>query len=159
MHPRSTGVRQIQRRNERGGTLVEQALVLAALLMVLFGIIDFGRALYTYTFVSNAAREATRWASVRSASTPLPGGAATNTNITQQFFTNIAGMALDPNKVTVNTNWIPGPDNRPVCSPAPKNNAGCVVKVQVKYDYKFMFPFLPTPTTTMTSTSEMVITQ
>ena len=31
---------------------------------MLFGVVDFGRALYAYHFVSHAAREASRWAAV-----------------------------------------------------------------------------------------------
>jgi hypothetical protein len=63
------------RANQRGSALVEQALVLTILLAVIFGIIDSGRALYTYHFVSQAAREATRWASVRgSTCVGLTGG-------------------------------------------------------------------------------------
>ena len=43
------------------------ALVLFPLM---FGIIDFSRALYAYHWVSYAAREGTRWASVRGTSCP-----------------------------------------------------------------------------------------
>lgn len=50
--------------DEKGSVLVESAITVAVLFVILFGIIDFGRALYTYHFVANAAREATRWASV-----------------------------------------------------------------------------------------------
>ena len=37
---------------ERGSTLVEFALVLIVLMVMMFGIIDFARALYTYHFVA-----------------------------------------------------------------------------------------------------------
>ena len=49
---------------QRGSTIVEQAIILPLLLAMFFGIIDMGRALYSYSFVSYIAREATRWASV-----------------------------------------------------------------------------------------------
>ena len=52
------------RGNERGSTLVEFALVFILFMTVLLGIAGFGHALYTYHFVSNVAREATRWAAV-----------------------------------------------------------------------------------------------
>ena len=52
-------------RMERGSTLVEFALVLIVLMVMMFGIIDFARALYTYHFVANVAREGTRYAIVR----------------------------------------------------------------------------------------------
>jgi Flp pilus assembly protein TadG len=49
---------------ERGSDLVEFSLVAIVVMMVLFGIGDFGYALYAYHFVSGAARDATRWAAV-----------------------------------------------------------------------------------------------
>src|SRR5262249_53550139 len=75
----SARLRSNPRGAQRGSSLVEQAVVLVILLTILFAIIDFGRALYTYHFVSNAAREATRWASVRSSSSTL--GSADPTTI------------------------------------------------------------------------------
>ena len=48
-----------------GATLVEMALACSALLCVLFGIIEMCFALYTYDFVSEAAREGTRYAIIR----------------------------------------------------------------------------------------------
>src|SRR5690348_7145449 len=51
-------------RGEKGSTLVEFALVFMLLMTMMLGIVNFGRALYAYHFVSNAARSATRWAAV-----------------------------------------------------------------------------------------------
>src|SRR5277367_4330936 len=59
-------IRIASQRKERGSSLVEQSFIIVFLLTLMLGIIDCGRALYTYHFVSNVAREATRWASVRS---------------------------------------------------------------------------------------------
>ncbi len=47
--------------------LVEFALVLPLLLLLLIAIIDFGRALFVYSEVSNAAREAVRYGAVNAA--------------------------------------------------------------------------------------------
>lgn len=54
-----------QKPGARGSTLTEFAFILPVMCMCLFGVIDFARALYSYHFVSDAAREASRWASVR----------------------------------------------------------------------------------------------
>jgi Flp pilus assembly protein TadG len=51
-------------RGSQAQALVEFALVLPLLLLLLVGIIDFGRALFVYSEVSNAAREAVRYAAV-----------------------------------------------------------------------------------------------
>jgi Flp pilus assembly protein TadG len=147
---------------QRGSGLVEQALVLTILLTVMFGIIDFGRALYTYHFVSEAAREATRWASVRGhACVGLAVGCpdADQADI-QTFVSNVSGMGLDPAKITATATWPIKPYSNPSCAVNNKN-PGCVVQVQVDYAFHFIMPFLPPSTTTytMSSTSEMVITQ
>src|SRR5215469_8508548 len=52
-------------RKSDGATLVETAMVSAILFALLFGLIQIGYAFYTYNFVSDAAREAARYASVR----------------------------------------------------------------------------------------------
>jgi len=44
----------------RGQSLVEMALVLPILLLLLIGLIEFGRAFFIYAVVSNAAREGVR---------------------------------------------------------------------------------------------------
>ena len=48
---------------ERGANLVEMALVLPLLMMFLMGVLDFGRAYYSYVTLTNAAREGARFAS------------------------------------------------------------------------------------------------
>ena len=62
--PLSADIRQHPR--QHGQALVEFALVLPILLVVLIGIMDFGRAFFVYSEVSNAAREAVRYAAVNS---------------------------------------------------------------------------------------------
>ena len=47
-------------RGDRGASAVEFALIVPILLVVLFGIIDFGFAINRYTIVNNAAREGVR---------------------------------------------------------------------------------------------------
>ena len=63
-----------------GATLVEFALVCSLFLVMLFGVIEFGRALYTYHFVSHAAREAARWAAVNGTSCGSDAVAGTSDN-------------------------------------------------------------------------------
>ena len=59
-----------QRTRERSQAMTEFALVAPVLLLLTFGIIDFGRALYLYSAAGTAGREAAQ-ALVR-ASSPLP---------------------------------------------------------------------------------------
>ena len=51
-------------RTERGAAAVELAIILPVLLLVIGGIIDFGRFFYTQIQVTNAAREGARMAAL-----------------------------------------------------------------------------------------------
>ncbi len=65
---------------ERGGqALVEFAIVATVFLMIVFGTIDFGRAIYLKSELNNAVREATRELKTRTASKNTCSG------ITQSF--------------------------------------------------------------------------
>ncbi len=48
------------RRSQRGQTLVEFALILPILILILFGILEFGRIFYSYISITNAVREGAR---------------------------------------------------------------------------------------------------
>lgn len=51
-------------KRERGQALVELAMLLPILLIILLGIIDFGRVFYAYVTITNAAREGARYGSL-----------------------------------------------------------------------------------------------
>jgi len=52
-------------RNEQGAVLLETAIMLMILLILAFGIVDFGRVMYVANSLTNSTREAARWASVQ----------------------------------------------------------------------------------------------
>jgi hypothetical protein len=51
--------------------MVELVIVLPLLLTILFGTLDLGRAFYTYISLTNAAREAARYAAVNDANASI----------------------------------------------------------------------------------------
>lgn len=51
-------------KDRKGQTLVEFALVLALLLAILFGIVEFGRAMFYSNHLTNTVRSAARYAAV-----------------------------------------------------------------------------------------------
>jgi Flp pilus assembly pilin Flp len=51
-------------RNEEGAAVVEFALVLPIFFLIVFGIIDFGRAFYTVNNIISAVREGARYGAV-----------------------------------------------------------------------------------------------
>jgi Flp pilus assembly protein TadG len=145
----------------RGNTLTEFAFILPLLVMVIFGLIDFGRALYTYHFISDAAREASRWASVRGnqCDRGLTGCPAGQGEV-QDYVAGIVPPGIDPSPqaLSVTAAWVAPPGKVGTCNVFP-NNPGCAVQVQVTYNFKFILPFLPNSTYSMRSTSEMIISQ
>src|SRR5215468_3795453 len=57
------------KREQRGATVVEAALIVPILLLFLIGILEFGRAYNEYQVLTNAAREACRYATARGSAT------------------------------------------------------------------------------------------
>ena len=139
--------------SERGSALVEFAIASTVALTLIFGIIDFGRGLYTYHLVANAARVGSRYAIVRGSACAVAGCPAT----TDQIQTYVRGLApgIDPASLTVTTTW-PGGSG---CFGGVNNAPGCPVNVSVVYPFKFIVPMLPQFTMSMSSASTMVISQ
>jgi Flp pilus assembly protein TadG len=50
---------------QRGAVMVEFAITLMLMLTVIFGIIEFSKALYQYNTIANAARMGSRWMAIR----------------------------------------------------------------------------------------------
>jgi Flp pilus assembly protein TadG len=53
--------------SERGATLVEFALALTVLLTSMFGVVEFGRVLWTHNALTDAARRGARYATLHTA--------------------------------------------------------------------------------------------
>jgi Flp pilus assembly protein TadG len=146
-------------KGEEGTDLVEFAIMSILLMTLLFGIAGFGHALYAYHFVSNEAREATRWAAVNGSTCTDDGScAATATGgDIQTYVRNHTPPGIDSTQVNAVTTWNPAGSNGPTtCSTTPKA-PGCTVEVQVTYNFQFVFPLISTSPLPLSSTSEMVI--
>src|SRR3954454_4577556 len=94
------------RKAERGSTLVESSVVAGVFLLLLAGIMEFGRLGFAYGAVSFAAQRAARYAAVRGTGS---GHAATAGDVSEAA--KVYTGALDNTKVTVSTTW--SPDNHP----------------------------------------------
>lgn len=172
----ATGFRCLK--GEEGSGLVEYALIFILFITMILGIMDFCRMLYAYHFVSNAAREATRYASVRgstcdtdsSCSLPTPDtGQANSTNTVVQDYVTMLAVPAGINTsstgcggsacLTTTPTWNPaGSNGPPSCSTTGHaNDPGCTVEVQVSYTFDFLFPLVHISPVTLSSTSEMVI--
>jgi Flp pilus assembly protein TadG len=171
--------RQNRRKNERGGYLVEYALVFTISMTILLGVIGFGHALYAYHFVSHAAREGARYATVRGSTCGSDGSCATTNSASgtagpttkadvQTYVRNMAPPGINSTNVTVTACGVSGQKacaaSLPtVCTaavggiPATPNYPGCTVQVQVQYTFNFIVPLISKTALTMTSSSDLVI--
>ena len=68
-------------KNEKGAELVEFALVLPFLLLCCAGVIEFGRAYYSYNILTKAVRDGARFASADSMTSAGVISSATTTNV------------------------------------------------------------------------------
>ncbi len=149
------GLRKLK--GEDGNSLVEYAIVFMFFMSMVLGIVDFSRALYTYHFLSNAAREATRWAAVRG-STCIIDGSCTSEALQgdiQTYVKSITPPGVNPNPpdLTTAASW---PGTGPNCLNDIRS-PGCPVEVTVSYRFSFVVPFIRSTPLTLSSSSEMII--
>jgi Flp pilus assembly protein TadG len=156
----STFVRLRHRDRSRGQALVEFSLVLIPFLLILMGIIDLGRGIYTYNGVAEATRELARatavhqcvgvqctigtsaeTAAVRGTQNSLVPGLADATAVVTYSCTDITDAAVAKSKVAN--------------SPCP---SGDFVKVSVSVPFQVITPLLSmVAPSTLSSTTHIEI--
>ena len=151
---------------KKGAELVEFALASTIFFFFVFGFMELCTVLFMYNTVAEAARETSRWASVRGASSSVTAGGVTscaNPYITQCPATatqvqNYARSFIGGPGMTVTASWC-NADGQTNCV-ASNSNAlkGNIVKVKVTYTFANM-PFIAKNALSVSSTSEMVIWQ
>jgi Flp pilus assembly protein TadG len=94
-----------KRRSEAGTTVVEAAFVFPVMLLLLFGIGEFGVAFTQWNSLTNAAREGARMGVVFRAPCDDTGGVITNAVIsTVETFANSSG--IDPTNITTTVTGV-----------------------------------------------------
>ncbi|MDR5658932.1 pilus assembly protein [Serpentinicella sp. ANB-PHB4] len=109
------------KKNNEGQALVELALVLPILLLLVFGIIEFGRVFGTYLMVTHSAREGARAAAVGALDEEIKALVEERTS------------ALHLNKDKVNIHITPGEIYR---------SRGDGISIQVEYPLKIHLPII-----------------
>jgi Flp pilus assembly protein TadG len=159
MHPLASRIRRTLRA-EAGSSIVEFAMASIILFTLVFGVMAICLALYSYNVVSEAAREATRYAIVRGSAC----NSFTDCNIDQTgLLTYVRGIGfpgINPASLTVAASAT-SPATGTTCTGTlkPCNNPGNPVQVTVNYTFPLVIPFVPKRTLTMSSTSQMIISQ
>ncbi len=136
------------------------SLSLLVLLAILFGLIEICLALYSYHFISDAAREGTRYAIVHGSACTNGGASCTvTTDEIQTYVKDLGFPGIDPTAMTVSTTYAAYPAGG-ACSPsAACNNPGNMATVTVTYNFPLAIPFVSSSVIAMSSTSSMVISQ
>ena len=123
-------------RRATGQSLVELALVLPVIVLLFMAIFDFGRAIFAYNTVSNAARDGARVAIVDQRST---SGVSNAAKAAADQATSLGLNPSDSNQVRVQylTDDLSGP-----CDPSWGEWVGCVAEVRVQYAYTAVTPII-----------------
>jgi Flp pilus assembly protein TadG len=138
----------------RGSSMAETAFVMVALLTILFGTIDFGRLIYTWTWLQNIANRAARWEMVRGANcTRLTDcNDSKNTKYINTYIQGLAQGIVNPSLITISPNWdSTGPNsNQP-------GSSGLFV-LYLTYPFNFLLPYLPKDSFSFSAASRMHFT-
>jgi Flp pilus assembly protein TadG len=140
--------RQRRLKRQRAQSLVELAFVLPVLLILVFGIVDFGMGLHSWIVLTNSTREGARLGVVHAPSSgalhcsPLPTAGSIERKVCD------TAANLKPANVTITvTNADPG---------VTKSGQALTVKVDYKYDLITPFAaFLQLSSLTLSSTVQM----
>jgi len=169
MHAVTEGLRKLlsHARGDEGASIVETAVASSVFLAMLIGVFQMMLALYTFHFISDAAREATRYAIVRGSTSCVNTPALPNCNATadqiQSYVRGLSYPGIVPSKLTVTTTWLTASTTYPtswsVCTAGTCNAPGNQVMVVATYAFPLNVPFVPKATFNLSSTSEMVISQ
>ena len=136
--------------DESGQSLVEFAITFGILMAVVFALIEFALAFYSYGMISESAREGTRYAIVHGANCQTVSGAsctasaaAVNAYVSALGYPNLGGGSM-----TVNTTFPDG-----------NQNPGSRAAVSITYSFPITLPFVPSNVWTMGAASQMSILQ
>jgi len=133
----------------RGQTLVEFALVLPVFILLLVGIFDFGRAIYAYNTISNAAREAVRVGIVNQNCSTVGTEAQNRSASLDVDFTpsvaepcGVAGTGVEIHFLNSDGSTPSGSDHclQPDATPGVPIN--CLVEVTVRYEFNAATPII-----------------
>lgn len=123
--PRKGPIRRLLhrfRQTEAGQSLVEFTMILPIFLVLMFGLVDFGRVFYMWFLVTNAAREGARVAAVQA------DYATVQDRIYDSFCSNYpSDCSLDPDKLGITPDNIQG-------------SRGSAVSIDLAYDFEFVTP-------------------
>lgn len=115
--------------NKDGGAAVEFAIILPILLLIVFGIINFGVLMYDQAVITNAAREGARWAAINAQVDQASGSACSSGTIGSTNPCEVANQYAKNYLITFGTSA--GPTTTFTGFTTPKE----LMEVRVQYTY------------------------
>jgi Flp pilus assembly protein TadG len=134
-------VRSLQ--SETGSALVEFAVTGLFFFMLLFSIIEAGRAIHHYTLIASAAREGTRWAAVRGRDS---GRTTTQGQVQNHVRGKAAGLNL-PN-ANISVTWNPV-----------SMDPGATIQITVTHTFRTIVPIAKIGNVSMSTTARGIVLQ
>lgn len=170
---------------EEGAALIEVSVSIAVFLSLILGVIQMLMALYAYNFVSDAAREGTRYAVIRGEDSCYPNPSFPNCNLQPSSIKSTTNPNANPVLSYVDSFRYPGLDQKNlsavvtwwVAHQTPNghtswttpctgkvddkgnrcNAEGNAVRVVVTYSFPLSLPWMHKSIMKVSSTSQMVI--
>lgn len=121
------------KRNRRGAALVEMAVCLPVLVMIVLGIIEFGRGMMVSELIYDGARVGARQAILAS---------STNDSVTQSVNTFLQATTVNAQAATITIAITPAAGNPDPANQIASAHTGdvCTVQVQIPYDQVSYIP-------------------
>jgi Flp pilus assembly protein TadG len=124
---------------ESGQGIVDFAMLAPVAMILMFCVVQAGQLIYAYSFVSYAARQAARYASVHGTQSGSPFTSSSITTYVQGLSSGLSTSSLSA-----------------TASSSPNQSPGSTATVTVTYSYQPIRPFSQT-TLTLSSTAQMTI--
>lgn len=132
------------RRLHHGSVLIETLVLLPVFLLLVFGVLDFARLLWTDLVLRHALAETGRYAMVHGSSAPTPATLADLRNVYLA-----ATRSIDETQLTLQAvpDWSTG------------STPGARVRLEAGYEFLFLWDFLPAPSVILTHKVLVDVTQ
>lgn len=136
--------RRHSRRIGRGQALVEFALIVPIFLLLLFGLFDLGRAVYAWSTINNAAREAARDLIVDQ-TWVIEGGRPVFVHARDVALERSVALAVTDDQVTIDfrdPDVLDSPDSCEDSSDPADVRLGCLAAVGIEYSFEPATPII-----------------
>ncbi|MGD0766358.1 MAG: TadE/TadG family type IV pilus assembly protein [Dehalococcoidia bacterium] len=127
--------------SQRGATIVEFALIATVFLLLVFGVIDFGRLFQSWVTIQYAAREGARYAITGRTDCAVAGDDRVAC-IVNQAKAATTGLYGAPGNITVKIRSWSYPNYANPAQEGSPGNACDEIEVEVDYDHHLMTPII-----------------